>query len=257
MSFAPWTGMQMRKGKRFVRHASILRGLRRCLYALLALPVLYATAALLLGAWPLNSHWQHTHPRAADVTTIWLTTNGVHAGLVLPLHHPQGDWAQWLAAPGAQENALAAGATHVGFGWGNRSFYVNTPQWRDLKVSTALYALSGVDSSLMRVDYGLAPEPGASAVAIHLDAPAYARLTDRIRASFKTDAAGRPQRLPGVYAGYAAQGGFYEAHGHYSLFATCNEWVRQMLNASGVRTPLWAPFDAALFWQVGQAGRPQ
>ncbi len=31
---------------------------------------------------------------------------------------------------------------------------------------------------------------------------------------------------------------------------TSNEWVRRGLTVAGVRTPVWAPFDSALFFQL-------
>ena len=36
----------------------------------------------------------------------------------------------------------------------------------------------------------------------------------------------------------------------YTFWMTSNEWVRRGLTAAGVRTPVWAPFDSALFFQL-------
>jgi hypothetical protein len=36
----------------------------------------------------------------------------------------------------------------------------------------------------------------------------------------------------------------------YTFWFTCNEWVRRGLAEAGVRTAAWAPFDAAIFWQM-------
>jgi hypothetical protein len=36
---------------------------------------------------------------------------------------------------------------YLAFGWGDKGFYLNTPEWADLKVSTALNAAFGLSSS--------------------------------------------------------------------------------------------------------------
>lgn len=65
-------------------------------------------------------------------------------------------------------------------------------------------------------------------------------------------ASSRPGGHPLIIAGahYGANDAFFEARGHYSLFETCNEWTRRGLAAAGVRVPVWAPFDKALFYQL-------
>jgi uncharacterized protein (TIGR02117 family) len=68
-----------------------------------------------------------------------------------------------------------------------------------------------------------------------------AALARVLRTSFANDGAGRPIVISG--AGYGEHDAFYEAQGSYSLFATCNEFVRRVLAAAGIRTALWAPFD--------------
>ena len=74
------------------------------------------------------------------------------------------------------------------------------------------------------------------------------RLVAFVRASFTRDATGRPHRtnLPGYFSTDA----FYEASRGYKFWFTCNDWVRKALSDAGVRAPLWAPFDTALFYQL-------
>ena len=49
-------------------------------------------------------------------------------------------------------------------------------------------------------------------------------------------------------AGYSYLGtdAFFEARGRYTLFVTCNEWVRRGLGDAGIRTSVWSPFPAPL-----------
>lgn len=40
---------------------------------------------------------------------------------------------------------------------------------------------------------------------------------------------------------------FYEGVGSYHLFYTCNNWASGVLSAAGVTSPVWSPFDGAIF----------
>lgn len=142
----------------------------------------------------------------------------------------------------------------IELGWGDRRFYLEVPNWSDLRASTAIRALSGMDSTALHVRYTGAPAPGApDAVALSLTSDAYARLVARLRQSIPTNPQGRPILIPGHH--YGANDAFYEATGHYSLFMTCNEWVRGALSEAGVRTPWWSPLDKPLFWQLRRVDR--
>jgi uncharacterized protein (TIGR02117 family) len=99
----------------------------------------------------------------------------------------------------------------------------------------------------MHVEYLARPGayPGRE---LRLTADQHARLVEYIHGSFQRDANGRPRRLPAP--GYFAAAAFYAAGPRYSLWVTSNEWVRRGLQTAGVRVPLWAPFDAAIFFQL-------
>ena len=53
------------------------------------------------------------------------------------------------------------------------------------------------------------------------------------------DPDGRVRRID--HAGYTPYDGFFESHGHYSLFSTCNEWTGARLRKSGVKAGGWTP----------------
>jgi uncharacterized protein (TIGR02117 family) len=80
----------------------------------------------------------------------------------------------------------------------------------------------------------------------------YRALARYIERTFKRDAAGAALRIDAP--GYGSTDAFYEAHGAYNLFFTCNEWVRRGLSESGIRAPAWSPFDGALLRHVRTAG---
>lgn len=222
-----------------------MRGLVRGLVAVLAgallLPALYLAAALVLGLIPANAGFRSI----PGGIPIYVRTNGVHAELVLQTRGAGADWT--TDHPVSDMRALPAPLPWIAFGWGDAEFFATTPSWSDLRFSTALAALSGSGEGAMHVEY--LARPGAYVGReLRLTAEQHARLVDYIRGSFQRDANGRPRRL--AAPGYFASDAFYAAGPRYSLWFTSNEWVRRGLHTAGVRVPLWAPFDAALFFQL-------
>jgi uncharacterized protein (TIGR02117 family) len=205
----------------------------------LALPVALAGAylllAMLLGAIPLN--WNFADAR--DGIAVYVRTNGVHAELVVPTQRLI-DWSADF--PATDMRALERPAPWVSFGWGDRGFLLNTPTWADLRASTALLALSGLGRGAMHVEY-LEEPPSQGARRVVLSRAQFERLVNFIRASFEL-VDERPVRIA---TGYGDTDAFYEALPVYTPWHTCNEWARRALSEAGVRVPVWAPFDTALF----------
>jgi uncharacterized protein (TIGR02117 family) len=217
------------------------------LRGLLGIPLVllgYLGAVLLLGCIPVHRHYQ---PAPAGIP-VWLNSNGIHGGLVLPLMAAGVDWRTQFPPQTLAAGKLLPGWDSVEIGWGSRTFYLNTPQWSDLRPGTALYALSGLDSGALHVEYRPHPRPGPDTLAITLSPADYQRLAAYIRASAMHDALGRTRWIAGHH--YDIDDAFYQANGHFSPFMTCNQWVRNGLATAGVRVPLWAPFGWALFWQL-------
>ncbi|HVG04833.1 MAG TPA: TIGR02117 family protein [Burkholderiaceae bacterium] len=214
--------------------------------ALIVIAATYVTAAIALGAFPVNAAFTET----PDGVPIYLRTNGVHAELILPTRAGSIDWS--IDHPPAHMRSLSEPLKWVAFGWGDRGFFASTPTWADLRPTTALKALSGIGPGAMHVEYIESPRM-YKAREVKINAEQYARLVAFIRASFERDAAGRPHRtsLPGYFSTDA----FYDSSVGYKFWFTCNEWVRKALSDAGVRTAAWAPFDTALFYQLEKINR--
>jgi uncharacterized protein (TIGR02117 family) len=207
----------------------------------------YALVALVAAVAPGNRDWQPLAP--GEGVTIWLTTNGVHAALVLPRNAARVDWSRYFLPSDTRMPAASARYDMIEVGWGDREFYLNTPEWRDLRASTALLALSGRGSTVLHVQFMAAPSMASDdALPITISVAAYQRVAAYVLGTVKLDGNGQSTNVPGHH--YNDYDAFYEAHGHYSAFLTCNQWTRNALDAAGVRVPMWAPFDRALFWQL-------
>lgn len=218
----------------------VWRFLWRLLGVLVALPLLYATAALILGLIPVNRDWRP----APEGITVWLVTNGVHAGIAMPVRTDTIDWSTVFPRSDMRDGR----GDIVTVGWGDRKFFLETPTWADLSATTAVNALMGVDGTLVHVEYGYAPAQDPDAIRLLITQEAYARLVKYVHGSVQPGERDVARVIRGHH--YADDDAFYEAHGRYSLFLTCNQWTRNALSSAGVRVPAWSPFDKAMFWQL-------
>lgn len=213
----------MKTGSAIFRLFAIARGAA-------LLPLLYLAAGAVGGAIPRNPTWHE----ADGGVTIYVATNGIHTGLVLPTRAAGVDWSPLIRPEHIRDSRYTG--RWLWFGWGERDFYINTPTWRQLSPQTVAHALTGSDATLMHVDHLL--EPWSDARPVRLSPDQYRRLTMSIRNSFQPN----PQPI----AGYDVADVFYPARGHYDAVRTCNWWTGRMLGEAGVRVGVWTPFSATV-----------
>lgn len=220
----------------------VLRGMVWAVVALIAAAALYVGAAAALMLWPVRG--DPPIPARGERITALVISNGVHTDLVLPLQAGGIDWRRDF--PPSQARAAPADAVWIGFGWGDREFYLNTPTWADLTLRRALGAVIGANPSLLHVSWLATAQlrPG-STWHISLTPAQYARLAAHVRASLPN---GRAVPIPGAH--YGANDAFYEATGRYHLFETCNSWTGRSLRAAGVPVSRWTPFDFNVVWHL-------
>jgi uncharacterized protein (TIGR02117 family) len=215
----------------------------RALCALVALPILYFLAALLLGTIPANGGWEE--PK--EGVRIFLRTNGVHTWIVVPKVTPEMDWRPLV--PGEHlRDPRWGGADHVALGYGNRTFYLETPTWGDLTMKNAFLAAFGQGRSLMHADHDHDPQPDEYTRPLTVSREQYRRLATRIRASFQLDEKGRT--IPVLDRGYGGSDMFYEAVGPYTALYTCNAWTGEVLRHAGVKTGVWTPLSQSIMWRL-------
>lgn len=198
----------------------------------LAPPAAYGLTALLLGAVIVNSE-REPPPTGVE---IYVVTFGVHTDLMVPRRHAVMDWTPWFP-PGDFEDPRFG--EYLMMGWGNRRFYEEVREWKDL---TAGVALSSVlpSPTLMHVSFFPRPQETNQVQRVIVSETGYARLCAHLRSGFRLDEAGRPRLVKGLsYLGYDA---FYEGAGGYDAIATCNEWAGQALRSGGIRLGMWTPW---------------
>jgi uncharacterized protein (TIGR02117 family) len=220
------------------RSRRILVWTLRVLGALFALPIAYLLAAGIGSHVSANRAWKQ--PRQG--ITIFVETNGVHTWIAMPTISPEMDWRPIVPAEHIRDPRYAG--EYVAFGYGNREFYLNTPEWKDLTFGRALHAAFGNGPTLMHVYHERHPRADPDRVPIRLTSAQYRALAGFLLQSFARDASGRSRPLLG--RGFGKDDVFYEARGGYNLIYTCNEWTGSALRTAGVRIGYWTPFAPSI-----------
>jgi uncharacterized protein (TIGR02117 family) len=206
---------------------------------LLGALALYAAAAVGLSRIPVRRR----PPDGPEEVEVFILSNGVHTDIVVPVVGPQMDWRRLVAY--ADTPAADSTMAYVGFGWGDKGFYLNTPTWAELQPRVAFEAMFWLSTTAMHATFHHRPTEGPECVRLRLTRREYARLIRFIQDSFAYDRHGRTQHIQGH--SYGAYDAFYEAKGTYNLFYTCNSWANAALKTAGQRAALWTPFDHGIF----------
>jgi uncharacterized protein (TIGR02117 family) len=226
--------------------AWLCRWLRRTSYAALffVLAVLLYVAAGFGLAWiPTNTDFR-PDPSGVEIAVMH---NGVHTDLVLPLRNSQHDWWELLSPNDFPCNG--SGFHYVAFGWGNREFYLETPTWADVRVTTVAKAAIGIGTTTLHADLRHElPPTSATCQRIRVSSEQYVRLVEGIRNTLALTDDGRARPIPGAH--YYSTDAFYEATGRYHLFRTCNVWTGNILRNAGIRVGFWTPFTSSVFTQL-------
>ena len=186
----------------------------------------YVVLSVASNTFPANSHWK---PASVGVE-VYLISNGVHVDIVVPVDNDVMRWSDMFPSsvfPAASRTGF------VGFGWGDRTFFLETRTWADFEVSSAVSALFWKTSTVMHVTQYADPSRYASVRSLNLRPGEYERLVAYIDRSFQRNGLRGANTDP--WGSYAESDMFYEAIGHYSLINTCNAWAGWALKEAGVR----------------------
>ncbi len=201
-----------------------------------SLIVIYFIAALILSV-------VKTRPPVQDCNEkkeLFITTNGVHLDIIIPMELLNPDFSRNLET--------LPGTKYVSFGWGDRNFYINTPEWKDLTFPTAFNALFLKSKTAMHVTCLQQKYSGWEP--FYLCPERLGDLHFYIENSFLRNENGTFIKIP--VQGYYGFDFFYEAKGSFSLFKTCNVWVNNALKTAGFETSVWSPFDWGVLYHLSE-----
>lgn len=209
---------------------SFLLGLLILAGAIIALTLLYIGSTLLLSRVPAAAR----PGNGAPVVTAYLITSGVHIDLVLPT--------SVLPANFLRQAKPSPGAKFIAFGWGDKGFYLETPTWAELKPSVAAKAMLIKSPTVMHLTDYFQEEGSWYPIPLRED-----QLSDIIAylmTGFQMNEINQLIEIPGT--GYTDHDRFFEGHGSYHCFMTCNTWINRGLKRAGVRTAVWAAHEAGV-----------
>lgn len=215
----------------------IFRPVKFFLYSLVFLVILYFSLALLFSYLP-------THPPDHDCTpgsTVYIASNGIHIDFIFPVNDRD---SAFIPIP---ENLSTV--RFVSYGWGDKNFYIKTPEWSDLTFLVAFKALFLKSEAAMHITFYQNFQPGWKE--INLCDWQMNELNRYIENSFEKDKHGNPIKMK--FEGYSRYDVFYEAKGSFSLIQTCNEWINKALKEIEIKTSVWSPFDFGVMYHIKNA----
>jgi uncharacterized protein (TIGR02117 family) len=217
----------------------IFKVLLKGILGLIAFITLYLFSAYCLSRITLDKE-----ANTKEEVPIYILTNGVHTDLVVPVTNEIYDWSQQVKF----ENTRAKNKAYryLAMGWGDKGFYLETPEWKDLKASVAFKAAFALSTTAIHATYYETMKVGENCREIHISREQYQRLVNYISHSFQKDKDGRFMHIV-TNAVYGMNDAFYEANGSYSMLHTCNSWANNGLKASGQKCCFWTAFDTGIF----------
>lgn len=217
----------------------IFKVLLKTILGLMAFIALYLFSAYCLSRITIDKE-----PDTKEEVTIYILTNGVHTDLVVPITTDLYDWSREIKF----ENTLAENKQYkyLAMGWGDKGFYLETPEWKDLKASVAFKAAFALSTTAIHATYYKTITVGENCREIIVSKEQYQRLVNYITNSFKKDKNGKFIHIV-TNAVYGLDDAFYEANGSYSMLHTCNSWANNGLKASGQKCCFWTAFDTGIF----------
>lgn len=213
--------------------------LGKILLGIVGFVVVYVLFAFVLSRIPVHSEDEDKNKDVA----IYIKTNGVHTDIVVPIRTEYKDWSEKVqfAHIKSQDSTMQ----YIGFGWGDKGFYLNTPEWADLKFSTAFNAAFYLGTSAMHATFYKQVKESESCVKINISKAEYEKLIAYIEDSFQHGADGNPILIDATT--YGQNDSFYEANRKYHLFYTCNTWANNALKSAEQKAALWTPSDTGIF----------
>jgi uncharacterized protein (TIGR02117 family) len=206
----------------------------------LGLAIAAFAVAVLIGTFVPRPLFAVANSDSTDVT-IYLIASAIHTDIIIPADE---DSRAEFAFLGKGLPLTNPNVKWLMFGWGGRSFYIETPTWSDLKAAPVFRALT-LDAAVMHVEaLGDINVESPVLKKVEISTQALAALKREVASSFKLDIGGNALLIAG--SAYGAYDQFYEAKGKFNALLGCNTWTARLLRTAGVRTGLWNPFPQTL-----------
>lgn len=183
-------------------------------------------------------HTRKPVPVVSDEVSIFIKNNGFHTDFVLPYNTELKDWSEnfhWSETT-AQDSAVQ----YIQIGWGDRSFFLETPTWDKLTAATVTTAVLGLNPSAIHTKLLKQVTPDQRCVEVKISERQYKNLISYIEESIDKDEFGKSKIIHSKAVKiYGINDAFYEAKGHLSLLKTCNTWINNGLSVASMPAVFW------------------
>ncbi|WP_300660581.1 TIGR02117 family protein [Fluviicola sp.] len=216
--------------------ATSIRIFFELLFAFIAIYIL-----IFLSLSPFTVSVEETNDSKTE--TIYISSNGIHSDVILPIRHPLMNWESTLSLH--QMLSVDTFQTHLKFGWGDKNFFLRTKEWSDMEVGTVLNTVFGRGPGAMHLILCTPKDlDKTSLVEIHLSKRHYQRLCGFIQHSFlfENGKAKVIEKHP-----YGTYDFFFDSSIEYNMTYTCNTWTNNALKRAGQKVGVWTPFKGAIF----------
>lgn len=205
--------------------------------------LLYLGTSALLMLFP--THQYLSSPLHKTNNTIALTHDIAHANFLIDLSTSTTDWQRLLP------DLVPEKSGYLLAGWGEEEVYTQTPNWSDLRASSAFKALlMNTPGTLYFRYFPEAPNQYLQVTPLWLDDTTLQTIESEIMNSFAT-ANYQKSPTPVFHSpGYGTNDQFYYALGKYNLFTTCNTWVGEILEKANVPVSPWTPFSYNIVYSI-------
>lgn len=179
---------------------------------------------------------------------VYVLSNGVHTDIVMPIKSDIIHWDSIFSF----SNTLKPDSSwrYVAIGWGDKGFYLNTPEWKDLTAKTAFVAATGIGETALHVTYYNNMKEDSLCYKIRIEKYQFEQLKSHVLQSLDYDSQHKPI-LINTKAQYGNSDAFYEAKGAYSMFYSCNTWTNQGLKRANMPSGIWTVFDKGILRHYG------
>jgi len=197
-----------------------------------AVIVFYFLCAFILSVIPSSRN----EILAAKNNAFYLQSDGTHLEIVVPVSSLDSAFKQELQVPVLVK--------FVSFGWGNKEFYFNVPEWKDLTFGLAFRAVFFRLQSAMHVRFYSFEKESWKKIAIA--EIQLKNLNYFIENSFSK----KENALLLCKKNELGNNCFYDAKGKYSFINTCNVWVNDALKQANIPTSVWSPFHWGVLYHL-------
>jgi uncharacterized protein (TIGR02117 family) len=135
-------------------------------------------------------------------------------------------------------NVFKTKKKYVSIGWGDRSIFLETQKWADLKMENFVKAFFGLNKTVLRVDFFDEIPKEKRLKKFTVNKKQFNTLKKHISNSYNK------QKIKKEDWHYQI-GDFYESNLTYNCITNCNNWINNGLRKCGLSNRIWCPLS---FW---------